>query len=63
MRNTILFGDMLEGDLTDKSGDLFTSVFDLAKEEENKIKQENDTRIDEDISSSLQSEYLPQETQ
>jgi hypothetical protein len=63
MRNTILFGDILESDLTDKSSDLFTSIFDLAEEEENKIKQENDTHIYKQICSSLESEYLSQEIQ
>jgi hypothetical protein len=51
----------LYGDLTDQSRDFFSSVLDLAQEEEDKVKQENDTHIYQEICSSLESEELAEE--
>ena len=60
MRNTILFFCILNGDLADESRDLFSGILDLAEEEEDKIKQEYDTHIHEEICSTLESEELTQ---
>ena len=63
MRNTILFFCILYGYLADESRDLFSGILDLAEEEENKIKQENNTHIHQEICSTLESEELTEETE
>ncbi len=47
-------------DLTDESSDFFSGILDLAEEEKDEIKEEYDTRIHEEICSSLESEELSQ---
>lgn len=63
MRNTILFFCILYGDLADESRDLFSGILDLAQKEEDKIKQENNTHINQEICTTLESEELTEETE
>ena len=49
------------GDLADEPGDLFSGVLDLAEEEEDKIKQEYNTHINQEICTTLESEELTEQ--